>query len=477
MPKLWKLLPYQTRWVQDQSPIKIIEKSRRVGISYAEAYDAVMHAASAGGGSTSYVSFNLDMAKDGFMADCAWWARGLHDVATTVEQSMISDEGKQILVYAIRFDSGHKITALPSNARQLRSKGRPGDRIVIDEAAFVDNIDELLQAALATQVWGASIRIISTHSGELNPFNLLVRDIRAGKLDYSLHSVPLKTALGDGLFERIQEVTGSTGQTRDTWEGALRGSYRYPWQAAEELDCIPSQGAGGWLSLEDIHACEAPDVKRGPDDQWEPGGPVFIGWDVARRNDLSVFTVVEQLDGKLWLRELVALRDTSFASQEAVLARMIGQYNPVRIAVDQTGMGEALVEQAQRRHGASRVEGVIMTSGKRLDIATALRGAFEERTIRIPIDDALRADLRSIKRAPGVTGDRPRLIASGETDGHADRFWSLALAVAAAATPRQAYAFMPVKLGSAFRFGPDDDDEGTFTRYTLGRWSAQLRTQ
>jgi hypothetical protein len=31
-------LPYQHRWIMDNSPLKIIQKSRQVGISYSEAY-------------------------------------------------------------------------------------------------------------------------------------------------------------------------------------------------------------------------------------------------------------------------------------------------------------------------------------------------------------------------------------------------------------------------------------------------------
>ena len=38
------LLPYQIRWVSDPAGLKVIEKARRVGISWTEAYDAVMHA-------------------------------------------------------------------------------------------------------------------------------------------------------------------------------------------------------------------------------------------------------------------------------------------------------------------------------------------------------------------------------------------------------------------------------------------------
>ena len=39
------LLPYQKRWVDDRAQFKVIEKSRRIGLSWCEAFDAVMHAA------------------------------------------------------------------------------------------------------------------------------------------------------------------------------------------------------------------------------------------------------------------------------------------------------------------------------------------------------------------------------------------------------------------------------------------------
>lgn len=46
----YKALPfccsYQQRWVADASPLKVIEKSRRTGITWAEASDNVLTAAS-----------------------------------------------------------------------------------------------------------------------------------------------------------------------------------------------------------------------------------------------------------------------------------------------------------------------------------------------------------------------------------------------------------------------------------------------
>ena len=62
------LLPYQTRWLADGAGLKVIEKARRVGISWTEAYDAVMHAGADGGGNVYYQAYNWEMTR-GFIAD------------------------------------------------------------------------------------------------------------------------------------------------------------------------------------------------------------------------------------------------------------------------------------------------------------------------------------------------------------------------------------------------------------------------
>ena len=39
------LLPYQQRWLADKAQVKVVEKSRRIGLSWAEACDSVLCAA------------------------------------------------------------------------------------------------------------------------------------------------------------------------------------------------------------------------------------------------------------------------------------------------------------------------------------------------------------------------------------------------------------------------------------------------
>ena len=422
------LLPYQARWVQDRAGLKVIEKSRRIGLSWAESYDCVMHAGR-GAGDVYYQSYARDMTR-GFIDDCAAWAQALQAGAAAVGETLIDlGDGSTVQAFRLSFGSGKAIVAMSSSPRGFRSKGRPGDRAVLDEAAFVDNLDEVLAAALAFRMWGGTVHVLSTHNGESSPFAVLVRDVRDATVPGSLHTVRLRDALDEGLYQRICAVTGKawSPEAEVAWEAGLRAEYGA--RAGEELDCIPSAGAGAWLAWALIRGAE--DAAAGDPEGYD-GGPVFIGVDIARRRDLWVAVVLETVGDVLWVRELVARRDIAFSEQRELIAELVARYRPARLAIDQTGMGEAVVEQLADDHGRSRVEGVLMTGPRRLDVATALREALEDRRLRVPADEALRRDLHAIRAETGPTGG-PRLVTPrAGTDGHADRFWALALACAAA---------------------------------------------
>ncbi len=425
------LLPYQRRWVADDAPLKIVEKSRRIGLSWAEAYDAVMHAF-AGKGNVTYQSYDKEMTR-GFIDDCAEWARVLDAGAGAIGESVLDlGDSKAVQVFRIQLASGKTITSMTSAPRALRSKGRPGDRAIVDEAAFVDDLEGVLKAALAFLTWGGRVHVISTHNGEASPFNLLLRDVRDGRQPGSVHTITFRQAIDEGLARRIFEVTGRSWspEAEAEWEAGIRSTYGH--RGGEELDCVPSAGSGAWLTWDMIRACEDKAGKAGKRKHFA-GGAAFIGVDVARRRDLWVAAVLERVGDVLWLRELVVRQGIPFKRQRAIVGDLAKRYRPVRIAVDQTGMGEGIVEQLQDDHGRHRVDGVLMTGPRRLDVATALRERVEDQKLRIFADDDLRRDLHSIRAEAGPTG-QPRLLADeSETDGHADRFWALALACAAAA--------------------------------------------
>ncbi len=453
LPKGRMFLGYQTKAQRlfNTTSLLLIPKSRQVGITWAFAFTAMKTAAAskqAGGMDVYYISYSKEMTR-GFIDDVAMWARAINDVVVQIDEVVFDDDGKDIQAFRIRFASGKSVTALPSVPRSIRSKK---GLLIIDEAAFVKDLKELIKAAMAFLVWGGKVVIISTHDGVDNPFNLLIEDIKAGRRKGKVFKITFQDALNDDLYERIMLVTrkkaspaGKLAWVKDMYD-------YYGEDADEELDVKPSAGSGSWISPADIAAaCH--------DEAGEPrfyaGGLCYVGRDIARRNDLATISPFEDVDGVLWQREEVAMKNARFSEQAAEFDRIMRDYNVVRAALDQTGMGEAVVEAAQDKHGEHLVEGVLFTPTMRLNIATLLKKRFEDGTIRIPNDDKVKADFRSIKKISGGNG-APRIAEDGSSDGHADRFWAAALAVGAAENPYQKYEYKPVPSGA----GRGDEGSG-----------------
>ena len=72
------------------------------------------------------------------------------------------------------------------------------------------------------------------------------------------------------------------------------------------------------------------------------------------------------------------------SSEIDVIDDLFNRYRVVKLVMDQTGMGEKPVEDAIRRYGESRVEGVMLSGHRPFDIATKAKGYFEKHQIRIP---------------------------------------------------------------------------------------------
>src|SRR5690606_622439 len=116
----------------------------------------------------------------------------------------------------------------------------------------------------------------------------------------------------------------------------------------------------------------------------------------------------------------------------AVMDELFGRYDVRRLVMDQTGMGEKPVEDAKRRYGERRVEGVKFTPDAKFRLATLGKQAFEDRRVRIPMGHAaLRSDLHSLVKVTGVTGN-VRFVAERDGGSHADRTWAAFLGIAGA---------------------------------------------
>ena len=427
------LLSYQKTWLGDKSPVKVMEKSRRIGLTWAQALDDVLKASTSGrdGMDVLYISFNQDMTRE-YIDTCAEWAKKLQIVAGKVNEDIFRDgDEREIKAFRIDFASGHKILALSNRPSNLR--GKQG-RVIIDEAAFVEDLPELLKAALALLMWGGQVIVISTHNGADNPFNELVQDVRAGRLPYSIHRITLDDALAGGLYRRICRVTKKewTTEAEKAWRADLIKTYGDG--ADEELFCIPRQSSGAYLTTSMIEAC----MEAVPVLTWTPPAEDFVDWplpvaetytrgwiadrlepllaalpndrahfcgvDFGRSGDLSVFwPATEEKDLRLVPPFVLELRNCPHRTQQQILFAVLDALPRFSgVSLDARGNGSALAESVRQQYGPELVREVMISESWYRETMPLLKAGIEDKTLIIPKDSDILSDFRSLRVVKGV---------------------------------------------------------------------------
>jgi len=481
------LLPYQASLLALIASEKFVvcEKSRRIGMTWAVAADAVLTAGTArtdGGMDAMYIGFNMDMARE-FIDTAAMWAKAFIPAASAVEEFLFVDQTEdgdttQIQAYRLRFASGFEIMALTSKPRSLR--GRQGF-VIFGEAAFHDELDEMLKAAQALTMWGGKVLVISTHDGADNPFNLLIQQIREGALKAKISRVSLDDALEDGLYERIALVTGlpQTEEGKLEWVTDLVG--RYGDAAQEELYCIPRSGSGAYISIPAVEACmsnahhvarlSCPDgfelrplderrafVDKFLKEEVEPHlkklDPELLsglGEDFGRSMDLTVLAIgQERRDLSILVPLIIELRNMPIEQQFQVIAFVIENLKRFLGAkFDATGNGLGLAERTQEQYGFDRIEAVKLSQGYYLEHAPPLKKHFEDQSIELPADAEIKNDMRAVKLVRGI----PSIPDTRQKGRHGDSFVALMLLIAALKTDYQPTTYARVKRDAHLQGG------------------------
>ena len=448
-PPAVPLHPYQQRWLLDRSRFKIGMFARQTGKTFTTTLEIVddCYAMATQGRTVTWVILSRGerQAKEAMRSGVKLHAQAYGLAVRESEYEWKAPSGERYA--ALEADvAGGRIIALPANPDTAR--GFSGN-VFLDEFALHRDSRAIWGALFPIVSAGFRIRVTSTPQGKGNKFYELMTDTNAGAL-WSRHDVDIHQAVAEGLPRNIAELKAGLNDD-ELW----RQEYELEW-----LD-----EASAWLPFDLINSCEHPAAGK---PELFRGGPAVVGNDIARRRHLWVAWALELVGDVAWTREIVELRNAKFSEQDMRLDQVVKGYSPRKVAMDQTGMGEKPVEDAARRYGTSVVEGVLFNGLRPLDLATALKERFEDRTIRIPEGRReLRADLHAVKKIAGPTG-HPRLLTDeGEKagGGHADRFWAAALACGAAAGGVTEFGYQAVRGR-----GEDDDDDFDDVREGSGRW-------
>ena len=410
------LYPYQRQWLADKARFKIGMFARQTGKTFTTTLEIVddCFAAEAEGKRARWVILSRGerQAREAIETGVKRHIEA-YGLACSVIEGRENIGKTEVTKLEVVFPGGSRITALPANPDTARGFSA---NVFLDEFAFHQDSHAIWRALFPVTRKGWRLIVTSTPNGKGNKFYELMTDAKLAEV-WSRHTVDIYRAVADGLPLDIPAFKAAMND-EDSW--------------AQEFELQWLDEASAWLSYELIDGAEHPQAGLA---EGYTGGPCFVGVDIGARNDLFVIYVLEQVGDVLWTREIITRKRVKFAEHDALLDEVFNTYRVARCCMDQTGMGEKPVEDAQRRHGSSRVEGVLFTGPAKLTLATLGKEAFEDRKIRIPQGDGpLRADLHKLKKLTGPTG-APRFVAESDAAGHADRTWACFLALNAAAGP------------------------------------------
>lgn len=428
---------YQAAFMMTKSNMRSQLKARQIGFSFGIALESLTRCHMKRNHLAICVSYNLDDAKEKINR-----VKELHEELPLEFQKRMAIDSKTEVGFASN-DSKKvlsKVISYPSKA----PRGKTGD-VYLDELAHCQNDKAIYAGATA---------LISRSGGQL-----------------TIGSTPLGRR---GIFHAIhtqefQEYPGFARQEVPWWlcshfcKDIPRASLEAPVMGTEErvhtfgtsalfeqYNALPIEDFQQEFELvfqdervsfypydlilpcankdpEDIGMCDTRGMlvqRAGECDA------LYAGYDVGRSNHPSELSVFDKSDsGKYTMKLQESFKNMSFPNQRDMLKKFIrdlgGKLKKFRI--DSTGLGKNLAEDLRREFG-SKVEEVTFTNAIKESLANNLKIMLQEKSIQLPRNRMIVAQIHSIKQKTTTYGN-----VVFDTDKnqkhHADKMWSIALAV------------------------------------------------
>lgn len=417
VPKsLVQLLPYQIRWVEDDSPLKVVVKARQTGYSFSSTIRAVLRCLQR---RTTWIFLSKGERQSRMLMEKVQEHIRSCGLVSQVNESQFF-EGTLIKQLEVRFPNGSVIYGLPANPDTAR--GYTGN-VTLDEFAFHADAEKIYTALYPITTRGYGLEVISTPNGQQGKYYEiakgagLVEGARAKDNRWSAHKTSIYEAVEQGLKVDVQQLR--SGVDEETWR--------------QEFCCEFISAASEWITAELFQSCVSSDAStqlgvRAKTSNQEPG-TLYAGWDIARNRDLSVIWLNELVGDVTWTRGVIEMRNMATPDQVREARSLMPHVR--RMNIDKGGMGLAICEQLERDH-PGKVEGVQFTQPKKEALAVFARRRMEEMKVRIPDDEGVRASFRSVKKTQNAIGQTRFDTEHDARFGHADHWWAFCLAEAAA---------------------------------------------
>jgi hypothetical protein len=325
----------------------------------------------------------------------------------------------------ISFKNGSVIEAFPNNPDTIR--GNTFHRLWWDETNFTDDDEALYDSILFT---------LGTTNGKFvassTPFN---SDSLFWKMcnhkdyaDFARHHFGWEKALepaGPLNPQMIERIRRQFGDDPQRWRREMEAE----WAENEDV----------WLPQSLIVSCVGTSKNCGADlQEYDPEqsyeGHFFAGLDLAQTRDYCVFSVVESLNDRLYLRYL------KIFSQPTTYAHVLGFIKLVqdrwgsfeKIRVDYTREGPSLIADMASA-GIDNAEGVNFSVPRKSEMASLMKQRMMDQRFHYPLlnwEKPCRGDICSELNVERYQLRKDGNVGYSHPNGtHDDVFWSIALAI------------------------------------------------
>lgn len=303
------LYKFQIKYLASSARRKLNVKGRQMGystiISLEAAVDSFLH--------DDFVTLILSTREDK-ASDVLKEAKKFLKRIPGVSEMIVTDKSTEI-----GLSNGSRIISLPTqNVEAVR--GFTGKRLVLDEFGTMSSIvdtDELWGAALPTLSRGGSVTIQGTPKGKSNKFYELYK---AG--DFEVLETPWWEC-PDLTEDNLAPIREELSRIPGLWEQ----EYECSWEGIG--------GANIW-TLAELEALIVPSI--------DGQGTRVAGYDPAKKQDGSVFLVLEKLGREKRVLFSVDLTGLRYVDQAAKIKEYINLFNVSKLYVDAWGVGESVLE-------------------------------------------------------------------------------------------------------------------------------------
>jgi phage FluMu gp28-like protein len=392
---------YQIKWITDNSKLKIANKSRRIGLSFASSFKAFHKALFYPNTTELFASVKEDRAKE--LMDYVY---AFADSNPTLFAGIFVERSRLFCLLT----TGSRIYSLSNSPAGVR--GIPqisGINVHLDEFAHFgsDQDEKIYQALIPSIGLGGTMSIWSTPYGKRGKFYEIWENSHPEAKNhngYARHEYPWYVCprISTKDMENIKKaVDPITFEQEFLCKFISTGTELFPHDLVNS--CVDN------TILEDCATS---------------GNPYYIGIDFGMKSDSSVITVVEVRKEQYVVRHLREFIGRGIEFILPTIKSLNEAFKPVKIFCDETGMGLPLTKALQLELG-SRVEGITFTNQRKDSLIMNLWSLFNDGKILIPENVKLKNQLVRMDRGETRGGLPTYSHTSGQ---HDDYVWSLALA-------------------------------------------------